>query len=84
MVLSGLDGLELDDAAQHVAALHLGKRILHVVDTDALGDELAEREAALQVQVDVGGEVALREAVAVPGGLCLLYTSDAADDAPRV
>src|SRR4051795_243709 len=60
---------EDDHRPQHLAAVHLLEGLLDVLEGDGLGDELVEREAALQVQVDEHREVAGGQAVAVPGGL---------------
>src|SRR4051794_7756926 len=61
--------LEHDHRTQHVPGVHLLERGLDVVQADRLGDELVEREAALQVQVDEHREVPAGQAVAVPGRL---------------
>src|SRR5215211_2353372 len=61
--------VEHHDRAQHLAAVHLLERGLDVGKGDRLGDELVEREAALQVEVDQHREVPGGQAVAVPGGL---------------
>src|SRR5215211_7080186 len=53
--------------AQHLVALHLGERLLDLVEGDGLGDEPVEIVAAAQVQVDQYWEVAAGQAVAVPG-----------------
>ena len=47
--------------------MHLVESFFDVVEADALGDELLERQAPLQVNADQGGEVTLGQAVAVPG-----------------
>jgi len=47
--------------------VHLVEGVLDLVEPDAFGDELLQREPALQVQADEGGEVAFGQAVAVPG-----------------
>src|SRR5688500_11036280 len=57
------------DRAQHLALAEVVEGLLDVVQADGLGDELVEREAALQVEVDEHREVAAGQAVAVPGGL---------------
>src|SRR5688500_11256049 len=57
------------DRAQHLALAQVVEGLFDVVQADGLGDELVEREAALQVEVDQHGEVAAGQAVAVPGGL---------------
>src|ERR671920_384525 len=41
---------EDDHRTEHVAVVHLGERRLHVVEADGLGDELVQRQPALQVQ----------------------------------
>src|SRR4051794_35125366 len=43
---------EDDHRAQHVAGVHLLEGRVDVVDPDRLGDEVVQREAALQVEVD--------------------------------
>ena len=53
--------------AQHLAVVHFVERLLDVAEADAFGDELLQRQPALQVEVDQGGEVAFGQAVAVPG-----------------
>src|SRR4029453_16813468 len=52
---------------EHLVALHLGERLLDLVEGDGLGDEPVEIVAAPQVQVDQYREVAGGQAVAVPG-----------------
>src|SRR5215211_4253816 len=52
--------------AQHLVALHLGERLLDLVEGDGLGDEPVQIVAAAQVQVDQYREVAGGQAVAVP------------------
>ena len=47
----------------------LWNAVLDTVQADAFGDELLQRQPALPVQADQGGEVALGQAVAVPGRL---------------
>ena len=44
----------------------LWNAVLDVVDADPLGDELLQRQPALQVEADQRREVALGQAVAVP------------------
>src|SRR5699024_2975394 len=56
----------LHDAAQDVASLHRAKGFFNIVDADTLRNELAQREASLQVQIHIGWEVSLWQAVAVP------------------
>src|SRR5918998_563031 len=70
---------EQDDAAEHLAVLHLLERLLDVVQPDGLGDELLERQPSLQVQVDQHREVALGQAVAVPRGLQRPAAAEEAD-----
>src|SRR5512132_960025 len=53
--------------SQDLVALHLGERLLDLVEGDGLGDEPVEIVAAAQVQVDQYREVAGGQAVAVPG-----------------
>src|SRR3954467_6695104 len=43
---------EDDDRAQHLAAVHLVERPLHVVETDRLGHELLQRQPTLQAAGD--------------------------------
>ena len=43
-----------------------GPWAVDVLEADAFGDELLQRQPALQVETDQGGEVALGQAVAVP------------------
>ena len=49
--------------------MHLVECILDTFEPDALGHELLQRQSALAIEVDQGGEVALRKTVAVPGRL---------------
>ena len=74
----GAVGDDAFDAAAHQSTtterrtsprVHLVERLLDLVEPDAFGDELVQRQPALQVEVDQGGEVALGQAVAVPGRL---------------
>src|SRR4051794_4988695 len=46
--------------------MHLGERILDVVERDGLADEAVEIEATLQVHVDEHREITCRQTVAVP------------------
>ena len=50
--------LQDDDRAEHLAALHLVERVLHLVERDGLADEPVEIESARQIQVDEHREVA--------------------------
>src|SRR5699024_8912402 len=58
--------LHLHEAAQEVADLPRAKGFFNIVDADTLRNELAQREASLQVQIHIGWEVSLWQAVAVP------------------
>src|SRR5271165_7541569 len=49
--------------------MHFVESRLDITETDALRDELLQRQPTLQVEVDQGGEVAFGQAVAVPGRL---------------
>ena len=61
---------ERDDAAQHLAAVHLRRRRPRRRRGAIVSrDELVQRQPALQVEVDQHREVAGRQAVAVPGRL---------------
>src|SRR5438046_5376687 len=62
-------GSQGNDAPQYLAATHLGEGLFHVAQADGLGDELVQRQAAGQVQVDQHREIAAGQAVSVPGGL---------------
>src|SRR5438045_2364597 len=66
---AAVPGSELHHRTEHLAALHLGERLLHRVQRDRLRHELVQREPALQVRLAQHGEVAFWQAVAVPGGL---------------
>ena len=54
---------------QDLAGVHLVEGVLDAVEADAFGDELLQRQPALQIEADQSGEVALGQAVAVPGRL---------------
>ena len=49
--------------------MHLVEGVLNAIQSDALGHEFLQRQSALAVESDQGGEVALGQAVAVPGRL---------------
>ena len=51
---------------QDLTGVHLVEGVLDVVEPDAFGDELVQREPALQIQADQRREVTLGQAVAVP------------------
>ena len=46
--------------------MHLVKRVLDSVESDAFGHELLQRQPTLQVEADQGGEVTLGQTIAVP------------------
>src|SRR6185312_3228401 len=61
--------LEHHHRTQNLARVHLVERVLDVVEADAFGHELLQRQPALQVEADQRGEVAFGKAIAVPGRL---------------
>ena len=46
--------------------MHGRERVFDLFQLDALADELLQRQATLLLEVDERGEVALRQAIAVP------------------
>ena len=61
--------LRIDHGPQHLAAFHLLKGLLHLVQVDGLRDEAVKVQTSLQVEVYEHREVTARQAIAVPGGL---------------
>ena len=49
--------------------MHSVECLFDIAEPDAFRDELVQRKPALQIEVDQGGEVAFRQAIAVPGRL---------------
>src|SRR5262245_39320455 len=49
--------LELNHAARDLALLEIFERVVHLVQLDALGDQVVEVQAALEVEVDEAGHV---------------------------
>src|SRR5699024_6601567 len=64
-----LQSSELHHRSQYLAGIHLVECRLDIGDADAFGYELVQGQPALFIEVDEHREIALGQAVAVPGGL---------------